>query len=720
MASSATSKQFIYPSGRPYPLGAVWNEEKQSTNFSLYSQHATLVELCLFDEQGNETRIPMRERTGYIWNVLLKGIKVGQRYAYRVHGEYDPSRGLRFNPNVLLLDPYAKALDGIEQHQKGLFAYVLGQDDSVMSQAESRGVPLGIVTDSTFDWQNDQKPHIPLHRSVIYEAHVRGITMTHPDIAPEIRGTYAALGSDVMVDYLSQLGITAIELLPVHQHIDDPFLINKNLSNYWGYSTLSFFAPDVRYSAAARAGNPAGIIDEFKAMVRQLHKANIEVILDVVYNHTAEGNHLGPTLSLKGIDNPNYYRLVPEHPRYYDDVTGTGNTLDLTHSASLQLVMDSLRYWADEMRVDGFRFDLATSLARTDWGFDPHAGFLMAVEQDPILQNVKLIAEPWDVGLGGYQVGNFPHIWSEWNDQYRDTVRAFWRGDLGQTARLGYRLTGSSDIYETTGRGPHHSINFVAAHDGFTLNDTVSYNNKHNEANGENNRDGHSHNLTFNHGIEGETTDPRINTLRDRQKRNMLTTLLVSQGTPMLLGGDEIGRSQLGNNNAYCQDNPISWYNWQNIDQALLAFTQRLIALRHEHLGLGRKHFFSGESHLADTIPDLVWLRFDGENMTEQDWHNSQTQSFGMFLYGNAVGDWDEAGQVLQDDHLCMLFNASYLELPFKLPSLGGCDEWQLLLDTADDEAGEHAQPRRAPTGSTIKLLSHSVQIYRSKQQEAL
>lgn len=704
--------QVYYPSGRPYPLGAIWDAEKGGTNFSIYSQHAQKVELCLFDDQNRETRIPLRERTGFVWNVYLKDVNPGQRYAYRVYGEYDPMRGLRFNPNVLLLDPYAKALDGIEQHQKGLFAYERNKNDLVMSQAQATGTPLGIIVADNFDWQGDVRPQIPLHNSVIYEAHVRGLTMTHPDIPDALRGTYAAIGSEPIIRHLKDLGITALELLPVHQHIDDPFLINKNLKNYWGYSTLSFFAPDVRYSAAARTGDMLGVVNEFKAMVRELHKAGIEVILDVVYNHTAEGNHLGPTLSLKGIDNTSYYRLSSEHPRYYDDVTGTGNTLDLSRSAALQLVLDSLRYWAAEMRVDGFRFDLATTLARTGSGFDSHAGFLMAVQQDPILQNVKLIAEPWDVGMGGYQVGHFPHIWAEWNDQYRDTVRAFWRGNLGKAGHLGYRLSGSSDIYEPTGRGPHHSINFVTSHDGFTLHDSVTYEQKHNEDNGENNRDGHSHNLTWNCGTEGETNDIEINTLRDRQKRNLLATLLLSQGTPMLLGGDELGRTQRGNNNAYCQDNPLSWYDWENIDHALLAYTKRLIALRRQHASLGRRHFFSGESNLVDTVTDITWLRFDGKQLSNSDWENDQTQSFGMLIYGNAIGDVNEEGHTIEGDHLCILINASYLDLPFQLPQLAPKHSWELLLDTANDDAGPHGLAVATDAGQEVCLLARSVQVY--------
>ncbi|MDK2012442.1 MULTISPECIES: glycogen debranching protein GlgX [unclassified Deinococcus] len=696
--------------GRPYPLGATW--DGKGTNFALYSENATGIELCLFDEQGVETRVPLREQTAFVWHGYLPSVKPGQRYGYRVHGEYAPERGLRFNPNVVLLDPYAKALDGTEQFDRGVFGYVPGGEDSVMQEEEQRGAPLGIVVDPRFDWGDSQKPDVPFHQSVIYEAHVKGLTMTHPDVPDELRGTYAGIATEPILFYLRELGITSIELMPVHQHVDDPFLLDKGLTNYWGYSTLSFFAPDVRYSAEARKGNPAGAVDEFKQMVKALHASGIEVILDVVYNHTAEGNHMGPTMSFKGIDNPTYYRLVAEDPRFYFDYTGTGNSLNVRHPQTLQLIMDSLRYWVTDMHVDGFRFDLASTLARGLHEVDQLSGFFTIIHQDPIIGQVKLIAEPWDVGEGGYQVGNFPVNWAEWNGIYRDDMRAFWKGDGGLASEIGYRLTGSSDLYQNDGRKPYASINFVTAHDGFTLRDTVTYEQKHNDANEEGGNDGHNHNITWNCGAEGETDDPAINALRRQQQRNFLATLLLGQGTPMLLGGDEIGRTQGGNNNAYCQDNEISWYDWANLDEDLLAFTKKVIALRKSHPALHRRKFFSGRTIRGEDVRDIVWLRFDGEEMSDEDWNNPQTQSMGIFLDGNGLDDVDERGEPLLDDHLLLLLNASHVDLPFRLPDLAGCQEWDLQLDTTDDHASGAVK-----AGEETNLAARSVKLYRCPRQ---
>ncbi|KQR36235.1 glycogen debranching protein GlgX [Deinococcus sp. Leaf326] len=694
--------------GTPAPLGATW--DGKGTNFALYSENASGVELCLFDEQGQETRYPLKEQTAFVWHGYLPGVKPGQRYGYRVHGEYAPDQGLRFNPNVVLLDPYAKALSGTEQFDDGVFAYVPGGDeDREMQQEDQRGAPLGIVLDpAAYDWQGDRKPNIPFHQSVIYEAHVKGLTMTHPDVPEELRGTYAGMATEPVLNYLRDLGITSIELLPVHQHMDDPFLLDKGLTNYWGYSTLNFFAPDVRYSAAARGGNPAGAVDEFRNMVRALHGAGIEVILDVVYNHTSEGNHMGPTLSFKGIDNPTYYRLVADNPRFYFDYTGTGNSLNVRHPQTLQLIMDSLRYWVTEMHVDGFRFDLASTLARGLHEVDQLSGFFTIIHQDPIISSVKLIAEPWDVGEGGYQVGNFPVNWAEWNGIYRDDMRAFWKGEGGLASEIGYRLTGSSDLYQNDGRKPYASINFVTAHDGFTLRDTVSYNDKHNEANGEDNKDGANDNQSWNCGAEGETDDPEINALRARQQRNFLATLLLGQGTPMILGGDELGRTQGGNNNAYCQDDLISWYDWSNVDEDLLAFTKKAIALRKAHPALHRRKFFSGRTIRGEDVRDIVWLRFDGAEMSDEDWNNPQTQSMGIFLDGNGLDDIDAEGHPLTDDHLLLLLSASHVDLPFKLPNLGGCGEWELLLDTSDDRA-----QAKVNAGDETALIARSLKLYR-------
>ncbi|MEW6710351.1 MAG: glycogen debranching protein GlgX, partial [Candidatus Riflebacteria bacterium] len=605
--------------GRPFPLGAHF--DGKGVNFSLYSEHAEGVELCLFDHSRNETRISLRHRTAFAWHIYIEGIMPGQRYAYRVHGQYQPEKGLRFNPRVLLLDPYARALSDIEHHEYGLFAYdIFHRDkDLEVSLDYAAGTPFGIVTESDFDWEGDRLPRHPFHKSVIYEVHVKGMTRLHPEVPPEIRGTYAAMGSEPIIKYLKELGITTLELLPVHQHIDDPFLIEKGLKNYWGYSTLSFFAPEIRYSSDK---SPGGAVREFRQMVKNLHRAGIEVIIDVVYNHTCEGNHNGPTMSFKGIDNQTYYRLVKDNPRYYKDYTGTGNTINVVHPQTLQLIMDSLRYWVSEMHVDGFRFDLCSTLAREMHYWNQLSSFFTIIHQDPVLSQVKLIAEPWDVGEGGYQVGNFPVLWAEWNGKYRDVMRSFWKGDGGYAGEVGYRLTGSSDLYENDGRRPYMSINFITAHDGFTLKDSVSYNHKHNQANLEDNRDGHNDNRSWNCGVEGETTDQKVQKLRTRQMRNLLATLIFSQGTPMLCGGDEICRTQKGNNNAYCQDNEISWFNW-NLDheaKQMLDFTRKIIAIRLEHPALHRTKFFQGRQIRGSNVRDIIWFRPDGGEMDDEDW----------------------------------------------------------------------------------------------------
>ncbi|HEX7889700.1 MAG TPA: glycogen debranching protein GlgX [Ramlibacter sp.] len=678
----------VHP-GESYPLGATWDGE--GVNFALYSENATKVEVCLFDDDGQETRTTLREQTHFVWHGYLPGVRPGQRYGFRVHGPYEPDQGLRFNPNMVLLDPYARALDGLEDFGRGVFAYELGheREDHAMVREDRRGVPLGVVADNRFDWSGDRWPNTPLHESVIYEAHVKGMTMLHPDVPGELRGTYAGLAHPAMLDYLTKLGVTAVELMPVHAHLDDPFLLDRQLTNYWGYSTLNFFAPELRYSAAFRRGDATGAVREFKEMVKALHAAGLEVILDVVYNHTSEGNHLGPTLSFKGIDNPTYYRLVPDDPRFYFDYTGTGNTLNVRHPQTLQLIMDSLRYWRQEMRVDGFRFDLASTLARGLHEVDQLSGFFTIIHQDPVLSQVKLIAEPWDVGDGGYQVGNFPVKWAEWNGIYRDSIRAFWKGEGGLASDLGYRLTGSSDLYKDDGRKPSASINFVTAHDGFTLRDTVSYNDKHNEAKQENNQDGHNDNRSWNCGAEGPTDDAEVNRLRARQQRNFLATLLLSQGTPMLLGGDEFGRTQNGNNNAYCQDNAISWFDWKAVDASLLEFTRRLIRVRKEHPALHRQKFFSGRPIRGTDIHDVMWYRHDGEIMTDEDWQNAHTQSLAMFLAGNGLRATDRQGQALKDDHLLLMLSASHEDLEFTLPELADGEGWELVLDTSNDDARE-------------------------------
>ena len=702
--------------GRPYPLGATW--EGAGVNFSIYSEHATGVELCLFDGRGGDqqiARIRLTEQTDQVWHVHLPEIRPGQRYGYRVHGPYDPTNGHRFNPAKLLLDPYAKAIDRTIRWSDTLFGYRVGAGDADVScdtRDSAASIPKSVVVEPAFTWGGDSPPRTPWEETVIYEVHVKGLTARHPDLPRELRGTYAGLASPPVVDYLRRLGITAVELLPVHQFVADKHLVERGLTNYWAYNSIGFFAPDVRYSSGRGLGQQ---VHEFKTMVKTLHDAGIEVILDVVYNHTGEGNHLGPTLCFRGIDNASYYRLVADDLCHYMDYTGCGNTLNLTHPRTLQLIMDSLRYWVLEMHVDGFRFDLASTLARELHDVDRLGSFFDVIHQDPVLSQVKLIAEPWDLGEGGYQVGNFPVLWAEWNGMYRDTVRRFWRGDEGQVGALGYRLTGSSDLYGRGGRRPFASINFVTAHDGFTLRDLVSFNDKHNEANGEDNRDGSDGNLSWNCGVEGPTRDRAIEALRARQARNFLATLLLSQGVPMLCGGDEIGRTQRGNNNAYCQDNVLSWFDWR-LDRAqgdLLAFTRDLIALRRRHPVLHRRQFFHGRRIRGSEVKDLTWFRPDGKEMTEEDWQNAHTRGLGLRLSGDALEEVDPRGERIVDDTLLLLLNAHHEPVPFVLPAHRRGVRWELVLDTR--AAAGHPRQRLARGGASYALDGRSLVLFRMR-----
>ncbi len=692
--------------GLAYPLGAAW--DGRGVNFALYSENADQVELCLFDEDGRETRATLTHQTAFVWHGYVPGVGPGQRYGYRVHGPYEPERGQRFNPNVVLLDPYAKAVASTESWDRGCFAYTLGKDDLAPSEQAALGAPRGVVIDPAFDWNGDAPPRTPLHKTVIYEAHVRGISMRHPEVPEKLRGTYAGIAHPAIVGHLRKLGVTAIELMPIHAFVDDKHLLDNGRRNYWGYNSIGFFAPDVRYRCGSEIGSE---VNDFKTMVKALHRAGIEVILDVVYNHTAEGNHLGPTFSFKGIDNAVYYRLVEKTPRYYFDYTGTGNTLNVRHPQVLALIMDSLRYWVEEMHVDGFRFDLAAALARQLHEVDRLSSFFTLIHDSPTLRDVKMIAEPWDVGEGGYQVGNFPVRWAEWNGRYRDTVRSFWKGDPGKLGDLGYRLTGSSDLYETSGRRPSASINFVTAHDGFTLNDLVSYDHKHNHDNGEDNRDGSNNEHSWNCGAEGPTSDAGVNQIRYRQRRNLLATLLLSQGTPMLLGGDEFARTQRGNNNAYCQDNELSWYDWSWSDEqrALFDFTARLLAIRREHPALHRSKFFQGRPIQSSDASDLAWYRLDGQPFSDSEWHDPELRSFSMFLRGRGLDDVNEHGKPLVDDDLLLVVNASHLDLQLVMPDVPYVDEWQLLLDTSDDRA-----EARVGRNATTELRSRSLQLYRA------
>jgi isoamylase len=706
--------------GKPYPQGATW--DGTGVNFSLYSERATGVELCLFDDVDSHDAemVTVRESTGFVWNCYLPGVKLGQLYGYRVHGPYDPERGDRFNPAKLLIDPYARAIAGSLNWDAPVFGYKLGdpaEDLSCDSEDDAWGVPKSVVTTSHFDWENDRPPLTPWEETIVYELHVKGFTAAHPDIPPELRGTYAGLAHPAAIDYLKKLNITAVELMPVHEFVDDKFLLDRGLRNYWGYNSINFFSPEARYSAAGDQGEQIG---EFKAMVKALHRAGIEVILDVVYNHTAEGNQMGPTLSFRGVDNATYYRLVNDTPRYYMDYTGTGNTLNVRHPQVLKLIMDSLRYWVQEMHVDGFRFDLAAALARELHEVDRLSAFFDIINQDPVISQVKLIAEPWDVGEGGYQVGKFPPLWAEWNGRYRDVVRRYWKGDDGQLAELGYRLTGSSDLYQRDGRHPTASVNFVTAHDGFTLHDLVAYNDKHNDANGEQNRDGSNDNHSYNYGAEGPTGDPEIGDTRGRQMRNFILTLLCSQGIPMICGGDEIARTQNGNNNAYAQDNPLSWYDW-NLDGGkadLLDFTRRLVTLRREHPNLHRRKFFQDRgidpSTQAREIDgrvekDITWLRPDGGEMTPEEWTAGWVRCIGFQLNGRTLDDVNGVGEAIRDDSFLMLFNPHHEPIQFYMPPREGV-AWELLLDSATPDRDD--RPVIA-AGESYELIARSSAILR-------
>ncbi len=670
--------------GRPFPQGAVW--DGTGVNFSLYSENAERVELVLFDavDSAEGETIAVTEQTAFSWHCYLPNVGPGQFYGYRVHGAYEPERGLRFNPAKLLVDPYAKAVAGSVRWDEPIFPYVMGgpDEDNARDDADdAAGMPKSVVTNPYFDWEGDRRPNTPLSESVIYEVHVKGFSQTNPDVPENVRGTFAGLVAPASLKHLKDLGITAVELLPVHDFLDDKHLVDKGLRNYWGYNTTNFFAPAARYSSA---GDSGGQIAEFKAMVKALHREGIEVILDVVYNHTSEGNHMGPMLSFRGVDNPTYYRLMADDQRFYMDYTGTGNTLNVRHPQVLKLIMDSLRYWATEMHVDGFRFDLASTLARELHDVDRLSAFFDIMNQDPVLSQLKLIAEPWDVGDGGYQVGNFPVLWAEWNGKYRDTVRRFWKSDDGQLSDIAYRLTGSSDLYEHNGRRPSASINFVIAHDGFTLNDLVSYNEKHNEANGEDNRDGADDNNSWNLGAEGPTDDPDIKKLRERQRRNFIATMLVSQGVPMICGGDEIARTQGGNNNAYCQDDEISWYDWSLDDErrGLLEFTSKLVAFRRAHPNLHRRKFFQDRSIKHENAQDILWLKADGEEMTEDEWSQGWMKTIGLYLNGATIADLDVNGEPVRDDSFLILMNCHVDKVDFTLPKLDGVASWHIVVDT--------------------------------------
>ena len=704
----------IWP-GNSYPLGATY--DGGGTNFALFSEVADRVELCLFDDDGTETRIDLPEREALVWHGYLPRVVPGQRYGYRVHGPYDPERGLRCNPSKLLLDPYAKAIDGHNRWNETLFAYRFGDPSARNDDDSADFAQKSVVVNPFFDWTNDRPLRIPFWETVIYETHVKGITMRHPGIPEDVRGTYSGLAHPVMIKHFQDLGVTAVELMPVHQFVHDSTLVDRGLTNYWGYNTIGFFAPHNDY---ASFGGHGGQVQEFKSMVKALHQAGIEVILDVVYNHTAEGNHLGPTLSFRGIDNPAYYRLVDEDKQYYYDTTGTGNSLNVRHHESLRLIMDSLRYWVTDMHVDGFRFDLASALAREFHEVNRLAAFFDLVNQDPIVSQVKLIAEPWDVGDGGYQVGGFPPLWTEWNGKYRDTVRDFWRGQPASLGEFASRFTGSSDLYEIDGRRPIASINFVTAHDGFTLRDLVSYNEKHNEANKEDNKDGESHNRSWNGGVEGETQDPNVLQLRARQQRNFLTTLLLSQGVPMLVAGDEIGRTQRGNNNGYCQDNELSWLDWEHMDEDLLDFVRGLIKLRSEHRIFHRRGWFQGRELHGTDVKDLSWLRPDAQEMSEEDWQVGFAKSLGVFLNGASIQRPGEHGEQVTDDSFYVIFNAHHEPLQFTVPPEQFGKRWIQVVDTSTDNPPELRKSRRAqslPPGAKIEVQGRSVQVLRSPSQ---
>jgi glycogen operon protein len=699
--------------GRPHPLGATW--DGSGTNFAIYSEHAEWVDLCLFDQPNapEKDRVRLPERTTYVWHGYIHGLQPGQLYGYRVHGPFQPNDGLRFNSNKLLIDPYAKALAGQVDWSASIFPYQPGNGDADLSFEENddaAGMQKCVVVNPYFDWEEDRLLCLPLSDSIIYELHVKGFTKRHPEIPEALRGTYAGLAAKPSIQYLKRLGVTAVELMPVHAFLTDKHLAEKGLTNYWGYNTTNFFSPDARYSSS---GDRGAQVAEFKAMVRSFHREGIEVILDVVYNHTAEGNHMGPMLSFRGVDNPTYYRLVGDNQRYYMDYTGTGNSLNARHPQVLKLIMDSLRYWIEEMHVDGFRFDLASTLARELHDVDRLSAFFDIIHQDPVISQVKLIAEPWDVGDGGYQVGNFPAGWAEWNGRYRDTVRRYWKSDEGQLSDLGYRLTGSSDLYDRDGRRPSASINFVTAHDGFTLHDLVSYNGKHNEANQEDSNDGTNDNYSWNMGAEGLTDDPEIIQRRERQKRNFLATLLLSQGVPMILGGDEISRTQNGNNNAYCQDDEITWVDW-SLDSckiALMEFTQRLIQFRRDHPSLHRRKFYQDRAIRGTEEKDIVWLRPDGQEMSDEEWGLGWVRCLGMILNGETLGEVDESGEPIEDDTFLILLNCHHEPIQFFVPKPPAMEKWEIVIDTNDP--GLDPDSRFSEPGTAIDLVPLSLVVCR-------
>jgi isoamylase len=701
----------VWP-GQPFPLGAIWDGE--GTNFSIFSEHAQRVELCLFDSEDRETRVQLTERTAFNWHAYLPGVGPGTRYGYRVQGRWAPQDGHRFNASKLLIDPYAKAVEGpirydlantLPYHPDGSADADLKPD----GQDDAAAIPKCVVVDPTFDWEGDAWPRTPWHETVIYEVHVKGFTKLHPEVRDDLQGTYAGLASEEAIAYFKSLGVTAVELLPVHHIADEQPIFDKGLSNYWGYSSIGYLAPHALYAATGTRGEQ---VREFKGMVKALHRAGIEVILDVVYNHTAEGNHLGPMLGFKGVDNASYYRLMPDDPRYYMDFTGTGNSLNPVHPSVLRLIMDSLRYFVIDCHVDGFRFDLASALAREFYEVDRLSAFFDTIHQDPVISQVKLIAEPWDVGPGGYQVGNFPVLWTEWNGIYRDTMRDFWRGEEN-VADFVTRFTGSADLYQSDGRRPFASINFITAHDGFTLRDLVSYNEKHNEANGEDNQDGADDNRSWNHGAEGPTDDPELLELRRRQMRNFLTTMFTSQGVPMLLGGDEFGRTQHGNNNAWCQDNELSWFHWdwEDWQRDLLSFTQRLIALRRDHPTFRRSRFLEGRSSPGADLPDVWWMRPDGRRMTQRDWRRGDARAIGVFMNGDEIPALTPQGEPVADDSFLLLFNAHYEPIEFKLPTRRFGARWRFVLSTAEPEVEDGS--RSYPARAAIPVESRSILVLR-------
>ena len=695
----------IWP-GKPYPLGASW--DGVGTNFSVFSEVAERVELCLFDANGNETRVFLPEVSAFIFHGYLPNIGPGQRYGFRVHGPWEPENGHRCNPNKLLLDPYGKAVEGQVKWDEAVFPYHFNEPETSRNDADSaQFMPKSVVTNPYFDWDNDRRPQTPWHQTIIYETHVKGFTMRHPGVPDNLRGTYAGMAHPAAIRYLKQLGVTAVEVLPIHQFIHANHLLERNLRNYWGYDSICFLAPHNEYAASGQLGQQ---VTEFKQMVKALHAEGIEVILDVVYNHTSEGNHMGPVLSMKGIDNAAYYRT--HEGRYYMDYTGTGNSLNMRHPHVLQLIMDSLRYWLLEMHVDGFRFDLAATLARELHDVDRLSAFFDIIQQDPVISQVKLIAEPWDVGEGGYQVGNFPSLWSEWNGKYRDVVRDFWRGTDQTLDEFATRLTGSSDLYAANGRRPYASINFDTAHDGFTLNDLVSYNEKHNEANGEGNMDGADDNSSWYCGVEGPTDRQEVLDLRARQQRNFLTTLFLSQGVPMILGGDEFGRTQHGNNNGYCQDNELSWFDWEHMDDGLRAFVSRVIQFRKDHPVFQRRRWFHGRQVRGTGVSDIGWFKPDGELMTDSDWQAGYARTVGVFLNGKAIPTPDHRGEPITDDSFYLLFSAHHEPMTFKLPTCPWGDRWEKVIDT-NKPVPDLREHELYNAGEDVWIQAHSIMVLR-------